>query len=144
MGIQAKPKYSRGNGELIFKYLRKDAQQIVANMEPKKRFEIRFKAILFPLLYLIAWLSAITLGNTPWIYYACFIAMGLLLVIIYLNVIHDAVHHTIFKSRRLNEAFVYIFDLIGANSFIWKNRHIRFHHNYPNVMAGIPILSKVI
>jgi linoleoyl-CoA desaturase len=23
--------------------------------------------------------------------------------------------------------------MLGANSFIWKMRHIRFHHNYPNV-----------
>lgn len=133
MDTKTKPNYKRGNGETIYKDLRRDAQEIMADLEPKKMFQIRFKAVLFPLLYLGAWLAAMTWGQTPWIYYACYISMGLLLVFIYLNVIHDAVHHTIFKSRRLNEAFVYIFDLMGANSFIWKNRHVRFHHNYPNV-----------
>jgi len=59
--------------------------------------------------------------------------MGLLLVSIFLNVIHDAVHGTIFKSEGANQVYVYLFDLMGANSFIWKQRHIRFHHNYPNV-----------
>ena len=24
---------------------------------------------------------------------------------------------------------------MGANSYIWKIRHIRLHHNYPNVMG---------
>ena len=133
MNTKTKPNYKRGNGETIYKDLRRDAQEIMTELEPKKMFQIRFKAVLFPLLYLGAWLAAMTWGKTPWIYYACYISMGLLLVFIYLNVIHDAVHHTIFKSRRLNEAFVYIFDLMGANSFIWKNRHVRFHHNYPNV-----------
>jgi len=59
--------------------------------------------------------------------------MGLLLVSIFLNVIHDAVHGTIFKSEAANQFYVYFFDLMGANSFIWKQRHVRFHHNYPNV-----------
>jgi linoleoyl-CoA desaturase len=59
--------------------------------------------------------------------------MGLLIVSIFLNIIHDAVHRTIFKNEKLNEAYVYLFDLMGANSFIWRLRHIRFHHNYPNV-----------
>jgi linoleoyl-CoA desaturase len=130
---KAKPYYNKSNGEKVFKSLRLEAQQITASLEPKKQFEIRFKAIFFPLLYLTAWLTAMRWGNSQWIYYSCYLALGALLVLIYLNVIHDAVHHTIFKSRRVNEAFVYIFDLMGANSFIWKNRHVRFHHNYPNV-----------
>jgi linoleoyl-CoA desaturase len=29
--------------------------------------------------------------------------------------------------------FMYLFDLIGANSYIWKLRHTRLHHNFSNV-----------
>ena len=32
----------------------------------------------------------------------------------------------------INYTFIF-FDLMGANSFIWQLRHVRFHHNYPNV-----------
>jgi len=39
------------------------------------------------------------------------------------------------KSKLINKAYVYFFDLMGANSYIWKMRHIRLHHNYPNVMG---------
>jgi hypothetical protein len=49
---KAKPYYNKSNGEKVFKTLRQEAQLITAELEPKKRFEIRFKAVLFPLLYL--------------------------------------------------------------------------------------------
>ncbi|MCU0381828.1 MAG: acyl-CoA desaturase [Chitinophagaceae bacterium] len=128
-----KPTYRKGQTEAIFRDLRRDAMLIKETMEPAKLFLIRFKAFLFPLLYIVAWVSAMTWGSNPVVYYSAYLSMGVLLVLIYLNVIHDAVHHTIFRSRWMNEVFVYFFDIMGANSFIWKNRHVRFHHNYPNV-----------
>ena len=65
MNTKTKPNYKRGNGETIYKDLRRDAQEIMAELEPKKMFQIRFKAVLFPLLYLGAWLAAMTWGKTP-------------------------------------------------------------------------------
>ena len=63
MEKKTKPYYNKSNGEKVFKALRQEAQEITALLEPKKRFEIRFKAILFPLLYLTAWLSCYSLGK---------------------------------------------------------------------------------
>jgi len=74
-------------------------------------------------------------AKIPWILYTSYFILGLLVVFNFVNVIHDAVHGTIFKSRWLNGMFVYLFDILGANSFIWRQRHIRFHHNYTNVMG---------
>jgi linoleoyl-CoA desaturase len=128
-----KPTYQKGSSEQIFKELRQEAILIKATKEPERIFEIQFKAFFFPALYIGAWLAAMTWGRNPWAYYGAYFTMGALLVFIYLNVIHDAVHHTIFRKRWMNEVFVHFFDLMGANSFIWKNRHVRFHHNYPNV-----------
>jgi linoleoyl-CoA desaturase len=73
------------------------------------------------------------LGKNTAVFYTCYFLLGLVLVFVFLNTIHDAVHGTIFKSKRANDLYVYIFDLIGANSYVWKLRHVRFHHNYPNV-----------
>ncbi|WP_161622663.1 fatty acid desaturase family protein [Cesiribacter andamanensis] len=42
-------------------------------------------------------------------------------------------HNTLFRPTNLNAAFLYLFDLIGANSYIWKRRHLHLHHNFPNV-----------
>ena len=91
------------------------------------------KAILFPLLYIAIYFSALTWGKNIYVLSGCYFLLGVLLVIIFLNLIHDAVHGSIFESKRLNDLYVHFFDLMGANSFIWKLRHVRFHHNYPNV-----------
>jgi linoleoyl-CoA desaturase len=133
MALARKPYYRKGTTEAIFRDLRRDAVNIVTQAGPGKVFESRIKAFLFPLLYIGAWTAAMTWGRNPVVHYAAYFSMGILLVFIFLNVVHDAVHHTIFRQRWLNELFVGFFDLMGANSFIWKHRHVRFHHNYPNV-----------
>ena len=128
-----KPVYPRNGDEVIFTELRREVQRTVASLSPHRHRGIRVKAILLPFLYLCTYVAALLLGNNLFLLFACYFLMGLLLVSIFLNVIHEAVHGTIFTNDKVNMAYVYLFDLMGANSYIWKLRHIRFHHNYPNV-----------
>lgn len=128
-----KLRYKKGPNDQIFQTLRTDAYDIVDNLTDKRKGENIFKAILFPALYFAAWVCILLWGKHPAVLFTCYPLMGILLVLNYLNVIHDAVHHTIFRSRSLNEIWVYFFDLMGANSYIWKTRHVLYHHNYPNV-----------
>ncbi|MCU7549117.1 fatty acid desaturase [Chitinophagaceae bacterium LB-8] len=128
-----KPIYSSDNEKSVFNNLRKEAHVIVKLLESKRRSEIVLKAILFPAFYFLIYLSVLYWGRNISIFYLCYFLMGLMLVFVFLNTIHEAVHGTIFQSKRANNLYVYIFDLMGANSFMWKTRHIRFHHNYPNV-----------
>ena len=51
-----------------------------------------------------------------------------------LNAGHDAAHFALFKSRKWNNVFLHVFDLLGTNSFNWKNRHVGAHHLFPNIM----------
>lgn len=119
----------------IFPELKKEVSVIINTLAKRKRIEITAKAILFPLLYIITYLLALTFGDDLAVYYICYFLLGLLLVLNFLNLIHEAVHNTLFENRRLNEWYVHFFDLMGANSYIWKIRHTRLHHNYPNVMG---------
>ena len=128
-----KPVYPVSEDKDIFNHLRQDVGRIIKQLEPKFRREIIFKAIFFPLAYFFIYTSALVWGHDIKIFYACYFLMGLFLVFIFLNVIHDAVHGSIFKSNEANRMYFHLFDLMGANSFIWQLRHVRFHHNYPNV-----------
>ena len=127
--------FKKGNGGELFSMLRKEAADLVKQLEPLRGKMIRFKAFFFPLIYLMTFLSAFAFRQSPRVYYFCYFLLGIQLVFIFLNVIHDAVHGTIFNKKWANRLMVHLFDLMGANSFIWKQRHIRFHHNYPNVMG---------
>ena len=128
-----KPQFLRNGNDTIFHQLRNEVNTLVEQLRPKRSRSILFKALLFPLLYIITYTSLLLWGHNPIVFYASYFFMGVLLVVIFLNIIHDAVHGTIFKKKELNEIYVYFFDLMGANSYIWRLRHVRFHHNYPNV-----------
>jgi linoleoyl-CoA desaturase len=129
-----KPVYSATDDDkIVFRKLRKEVRDIVTELAPKRKTGILVKAILFPLAYLLTYLSALYWGNHIPLFYGCYFLLGLLLVMVFLNIIHDAVHGTIFPSPRLNRLYVHFFDLMGANSYIWQIRHVRYHHNYPNV-----------
>ena len=133
MEAYIKPRYTKDGSEAIFSDLRKEVYEYIKQARPRYEFIIRFKAIFFPLLYVSVYTCSLIFGHNQLLLYSCYFLLGITLVTVFLNVIHDAVHSTIFKSRRLNDAYIYLFDLMGANSFIWKLRHVRFHHNYPNV-----------
>ena len=131
----AKPAFAKNGAETLFLQLKQEVNETVRNLAPHKQLQITVKAILFPLAYLGTYLLALQYGHNITALYACYFALGLLLVLNFLNLIHEAVHGTLFRNKRLNNWYVHFFDLMGANSFIWKIRHTRFHHNYPNVMG---------
>jgi linoleoyl-CoA desaturase len=130
-----KPAFAKTQGEELFLQLKKEVHETVKTLQPHKQLQITLKAILFPVLYVATYLTAINFGYNIPLFYTCYFLLGLFLVLNFLNLIHEAVHGTLFRNKRLNNWYVHSFDLMGANSYIWKIRHTRFHHNYPNVMG---------
>jgi linoleoyl-CoA desaturase len=131
----ARPIFLKDSSIEIFNQIKKQARQIISELEPKRKKVLPVKAALFPLLYFSAYASALIWGQHKSIFYGSYFFMGIMLMIIFLNLIHDAVHGSLFKNKLLNKLYVYFFDLIGANSFVWKIRHTRLHHNYPNILG---------
>lgn len=128
------PVFKSDSSEEIFNHIKKETKRIVTELKEKKKHILPIKAILFPLLYLSAYLSALVWGKSIWIFYTSYFFMGILIMIIFLNLIHDAVHETLFSKKLVNKFYIYFFDLMGANSYVWKIRHTRLHHNYPNIL----------
>ena len=117
----------------LFNELRKKVNQRVESIPENRDIYIQIKAVILPLVYFGLYVFALFNVDKPWIYISSFVLMGISLVLIYLNLIHEAAHNNIFKSKRLNSMVLQIFDFVGANSYIWKKRHIASHHAYPNV-----------
>ncbi len=65
-----------------------------------------------------------------WVVYG---VLGVFNTLVFLNIIHDAAHQSIFRSRRYNNALFNLLNIIGGNCYIWKLRHINSHHPYPNI-----------
>ncbi len=129
-----KPVYQKNAEEnLMFNDLRKRVKERVAAISEDRDISIRWKALLLPLLYAGLYITALFNTQSSALYIALYVGMGITLVLIYLNLIHEAAHNNIFKNKKLNTWVLRIFDFVGANSYIWKKRHIVSHHAYPNV-----------
>lgn len=55
-------------------------------------------------------------------------------ILVGINIAHDAAHGAISKHKVVNNLFLFLFDLLGANSYMWKKRHVYSHHIYPNII----------
>jgi len=63
--------------------------------------------------------------------------MGMLFMLSHLmlafNVVHDANHNALFKSKKLNTIFGYIIELLGSNRKLWIHAHNIQHHSFINI-----------
>jgi len=115
-----------------FKAMREQVSQLMRSLPGSRKYIIRFKAFLLPVLFFGTY--NIALFQTSYLLFCvAYILLGLMLVIIFLNLIHEASHNNLFRGRKHNRRFMMLFDMIGANSYMWNKRHVILHHNYTNV-----------
>lgn len=65
-----------------------------------------------------------------------YIISGLGMAGIGMGVMHDAIHGSYSKNKKINTLLGYTFNLIGANATIWRIQHNVLHHTYTNIDAA--------
>lgn len=59
---------------------------------------------------------------------------GAATILLALNIGHDAAHDALVPTRWVNRLIHHAtFALVGADAYLWRFRHVRSHHNFPNV-----------
>jgi linoleoyl-CoA desaturase len=66
------------------------------------------------------------------------ISLGLAMAGAGFSVAHDTNHGGAAASARVNDLLSFVFDLMGACSFLWRQKHNLLHHSYPNLAALDP------
>ena len=115
------------------KKLKRKVDEILMVLPKQRALFAHLKAFLFTGLYVALYVLSIFYTSNVFLYYLLYGGMGMVAVLVFLNQIHEAVHGTLFKRSWQNQLILYFFDLIGANSFIWKKRHRILHHRYQNI-----------
>lgn len=59
--------------------------------------------------------------------------LGVVLALIGFNVMHDACHGSYSENKKVNDLLGYSLNVLGGNSFMWKQKHNIIHHTYTNV-----------
>jgi len=68
-----------------------------------------------------------------WMLFSLYIASGLGMAGIGMGVMHDAIHGSYSKNKKINTLLGYTFNLIGANATVWRIQHNVLHHTYTNI-----------
>ena len=105
-------------------------------IQNKSRFGNLFyfvKAIFLISSYIVLFLILIFSDSDSLAFWSM-ILLGPFAILIGINVAHDAAHGNISKHSWINKMFLFWFDLLGANSYMWKKRHVFSHHSYPNIL----------
>lgn len=59
--------------------------------------------------------------------------LGMFSAFVGFNVCHDAIHGALSGNKRVNKLFGFVFNLIGANPYVWSITHNVVHHTYTNI-----------
>ncbi|AFL83465.1 fatty acid desaturase [Belliella baltica DSM 15883] len=94
-----------------------------------------FKTILYLTLFVSFYFLILFEVFSPWGSLLLAIGLGATMSFIGFNICHDALHGSYSKKQWVNESLGYIFNLIGANVYIWKITHNKVHHTYTNIMG---------
>ena len=65
--------------------------------------------------------------------FALYVMAGLGMAGIGMGVMHDAIHGSYSKNKKINTLLGYSFNLIGANQTVWRIQHNILHHTYTNI-----------
>lgn len=63
------------------------------------------------------------------------IALGINMSMIGFNICHDAIHGSYSNNASVNKALGFIFNIIGANVYVWNITHNKIHHTYTNIIG---------
>ncbi|WP_262152240.1 fatty acid desaturase family protein [Chryseobacterium foetidum] len=73
-------------------------------------------------------------GLTPlWSLIPLSVLLGMFSAFVGFNVCHDAIHGSLSGNKKVNKMFGFIFNLIGANPYVWSITHNIVHHTYTNI-----------
>jgi linoleoyl-CoA desaturase len=130
-----KVKFSSKNSSEFFPTVRKRVDQYFKdkNISKHANGQMVFKTIFFLGLLLVSYILLV-FGqlSVGWMLLWAII-MGATTAFIGFNVCHDAIHGSYSANAKINKALGMVFNVIGANAYMWNITHNVVHHTYTNI-----------
>src|SRR5687768_10577548 len=92
------------------------------------------KGGVFALTAAVAYAAVLWDGTSGWQKLILANLCGLSVLLLAINVAHDAAHDALTRMAWLNRTVqTVVFMLLGADAYLWRLRHVKSHHTFPNV-----------
>lgn len=96
-------------------------------------FQMVLKTILFLSCLVGLYVLIMWGGLKPWPMFFASLLLGAVKAFIGFNVCHDAIHGGYSGNKKINKALGLVFNVIGANAYVWSLTHNVVHHTYTNI-----------
>ena len=106
---------------------------ISGNISKGANAEMLFKTLFIMIGWVGTYLLIIFNVVNPFIMLGLALIHGFLTAMIGMNIAHDAIHGAYTKSLKNNKIIGLIFNLVGANDYVWGISHNKVHHTYTNI-----------
>lgn len=93
-----------------------------------------FKTIFFLSIAIGLYLLIITSVLPLYFQLGGAILLGMTMAFIGFNICHDALHGSYSSNKKVNKVLGFIFNVIGANAYVWNLTHNVVHHSYTNIV----------
>ncbi len=122
-------------GQLFYSSLKKSVDHYFESNQIKKTGNIHLytKAFILIPLALALYVFFLFGSYSAWSGLALSVVMGLTLVSIAFNIMHDACHGSFSTRKWVNDLLGLTMNALGSNAHIWKIKHNVIHHTYTNV-----------
>ena len=116
-----------------------DARSSVANyfkdnnISPLGNTEMLIKTLFWLGLWAATWWGVIVYKDNFWLAFGIGLVFIFTHVMIAFNMMHDANHDAVFKSKKANLYFSSLIELVGCNRKLWTISHNKEHHTFLNV-----------
>jgi len=92
-----------------------------------------FKSVFMLSLHFVPYAFIVSGVATGWVFWLCWVLIGLGLAGIGMGIMHDANHGAYSSSNFVNRMMGYTVSLVGADVNNWKTQHNILHHTYTNI-----------
>lgn len=133
--MQSKVRFIDKNKSLFFPTLKRRVEDYFETNKISKHAntEMIFKSVFFVAGFFLLYGLIISNYFSPLVMLGLAILLGMFASFIGFNVCHDAIHGSYSSNPKVNKALSYLFNLVGANYFVWQTTHNVIHHTYTNI-----------
>lgn len=103
------------------------------DISPNANSNMWFKVIFFLGTFLLLYNLIITSSFNSWILLLLTVLLGMFSAFIGFNICHDAIHDSLSSNKKVNKGFSFLFNLVGANPYLWSIMHNTVHHTFTNI-----------
>jgi len=103
------------------------------NIKPTGNYKLYIKTFVFSAILIFCYVSLVFLNPPVWAAILLCVLLGLDMAAIGFNMMHDGAHGSYSNNKKVNEVMALTLNLLGANSFFWKQKHNVNHHSYTNI-----------